>query len=349
MKKTLFVLVIFLFTSLLYAEDAPELGSEEELEYQQMIDSIEASFEYEIGVIELENGLATLIVPNGYRFMGAEQSAYVLSSLWGNPPSAVIGMLFPKGVTPLGDGFTYVVSITYSEEGYIDDEDAKDLDYDELLETMQEDVLVANEQRLAQGYGTAELIGWASPPYYDDANKKLHWAKELNFDNAETNTLNYNIRILGRRGYLNMNAIGDMDVLPLVKKDVDQILASVEFNEGNTYADFDPDIDEIAAYGIGGLIAGKVLLKVGLLAGLLKFLKVIGLAMVKFWKPIAIGVAALGAGIKKFFFTKEKEKEPYKREEEIAPVAELAEREEEPAENDEVTDSDFEDEAQSSK
>ena len=125
----------------------------------------------------------------------------------------------------------------------------------------------------------------------------------------------------------------------------------MEFNEGNTYADFDPDIDEIAAYGIGGLIAGKVLAKVGLLAGLLKFVKVIGIGLAKFWKPIAIGLVALAAGLKKFFFKSEPDakkklfnpkEEASRKEEEVAEGEDTADNEEDSFTDDEVTDADFE-------
>ncbi|MBL4623729.1 MAG: DUF2167 domain-containing protein, partial [Flavobacteriales bacterium] len=309
MNKLLSMLFAFLCVSAMQAQD----GSKEEMiepilqEEQRLSDSVNRSFNYQIGTIDLQEGLAELNTPNGYKFIGAEEGEYVLTSLWGNPPTEVLGMMFPKNTYPSGDEFTYAVIITYSEEGYIDDEDAKDLDYDELLESMQEDALSTNDQRIQAGYPTVELVGWAAEPYYDEVNKKLYWAKELKFGDSEENTLNYNIRVLGRRGYLNLNLIGGLDVLHLVEKDVEKILASVEFNQGNTYADFDPEIDEIAAYGIGGLIAGKVLLKVGLLAGLLKFLKVIGVALLKFWKPIAIGVAALGAALKKYVFGKKEE------------------------------------------
>ena len=144
------------------------------------------------------------------------------------------------------------------------------------------------------GYDGIELIGWAQPPYYDNTTKKLHWAKELHFEHYETNTLNYNIRVLGRKGFLTMNVIGEMNVLPMVQNDLDPILSSVEFNEGNRYADFNPDIDTVAAYGIGGLIAGKILAKAGFFALILKF-----------WKVIAIGVVgAFGIFKKKIFGSK---------------------------------------------
>lgn len=288
MKNPIAILsIIILSYSFLSAQDTL---SEEQI-YSSKIDSIEQSFTYQYGDIELGDNLATLSVPDGYKFLDAEQSSYVLTDLWGNPPSEVMGLLFPEEITPLSDNFTYAVEITYSEEGYIKDSDAEDLDYDDLLEEMQKDTEEANDQRVELGYEPIELVGWASRPFYDKENKKLHWAKELKFGDYEINTLNYNIRILGRKGYLNMNAIGDIDILPVFNEDIDEILSSVDFNQGNRYSDFNPDLDEIAAYGIGGLIAGKILTKAGFFAAILKF-----------WKVGFIAIGGLFAAFRKRFF-----------------------------------------------
>jgi uncharacterized membrane-anchored protein len=252
---------------------------------------IEESLVYQKGEINLMNGLAKITVPEGYKFLDAKQSQYVLHVLWANPEdTSTLGMLFPENSSPMSN-LDFAVEIAYSEEGFIDDEDAKDLNYDDLLTEMQKDSKEANPNRKAEGYPQVELVGWATPPFYDDVNKKLHWAKELKFENTTSNTLNYNVRILGRKGFLNMNVIGDMSTLPAVQKDIKKILASAEFKEGNKYSDYNPDIDKVAAYGIGGLIAGKVLAKVGFFAIILKF-----------WKVIGLGAIAVGAGIKKFFF-----------------------------------------------
>ena len=57
------------------------------------------------------------------------------------------------------------------------------------------------------------------------------------------------------------------------------MLSIVQFNDGYKYEQFDSSVDKVAAYGIGGLIAGKVLAKVGIFAGLAKFSKLIILAI----------------------------------------------------------------------
>jgi uncharacterized membrane-anchored protein len=121
--------------------------------------------------------------------------------------------------------------------------------------------------------------------------------KHLLFDGKE-NTLNYVIRVLGRRGVLSLNVVGDMTILPTIDRQVGSILQMVQFNPGNTYAEYDSKSDHAAAYGLAGLVAGGVLVKTGLLKGLIALLvaspKVIGAAIVCFF-------AALWGGIKRAF------------------------------------------------
>ena len=270
--------------------------------YNAYVDSIEQTLTWMTGEAEIKNGLAKIIIPDGFRLLTGEEGSMVLTDIWGNPPNQdgsakSLGLLFPEG-TGLGLEDSYAINITYSEDGYIDDSDAKDMDYDELLETIQDGAAESNIARAEAGYETIDVVGWAASPFYDSENKKLHWAQEIKFGEDPLNTLNYNIRVLGRKGYLNLNAISDITVLSKVKNDIDKVLTSVNFTEGNRYADFDSSIDKVAAVGIGGLIAGKVLAKGGFFV-----------MLAKFWKVIALGAVAFFASIKKFFTGGRKEEE----------------------------------------
>lgn len=271
-----------------------EMELAEYIAYLQYMDSVNATFTWQHGSIELNEGMARLDVPEGFKYLDGEQSEYVLSDLWGNIPEPSLGLLFRENEFPLDTARGYVVEISYVEDGYVSDEDAEDIDYDELLETMQSDADEENEYRASLGYEQVDIVGWAAQPYYDAAAKKLHWAKELHFEGEDTNTLNYNIRVLGRRGYLMVNAISDMEELAHFESEAPMIINSVHFNEGHRYEDFDSSMDKVAAVGIGGLIAGKVLAKAGILAK-------IGIFFAKFWKFLLIGIAAFFGGIKKFF------------------------------------------------
>jgi uncharacterized membrane-anchored protein len=271
MKKILLVIAMF---AALYAR-ASETDS-----VQLFLDSLESSLQYKQGLISLENGIGTLQVPTGFRYLDPEQSAYVLKDLWGNPEgTGTLGMIVPENTGVVYQN-SWAFIITYEELGYVKDDDADEIDYDELLQEMQKDMKGENEEREKNGYEAITVVGWASKPFYDAEKKVLYWAKELQFGDNEENTLNYNIRVLGRKGVLVLNAVASMGELTEVEKNIDPVLASFTYGDGNKYSDFDPDIDEVAAWTIGGLVAGKMLAKVGLFAFLLKYIKLIGLAVV---------------------------------------------------------------------
>jgi len=247
------------------------------------------------GQIVLGDGLATLNVPPGFRFLSGPDANKVLVNLWGNPRyDDPLGMLMPADVSPIARE-AWAVIISFTDDGYVKDEDAGKIDYDKLLKEMQKETRDGNKERAKQGYESIELVGWAAPPRYDHAAKKLYWAKELKFGDKEDRTLNYNIRILGRRGVLVLNSVASMEQLPEIETSAPVILAAVDFNPGQRYADFNAKSgDKIASYGIGALIAGGVAAKLGLFKGLL----VAALAAKKF---IIIGVIAVVGLITKFY------------------------------------------------
>lgn len=303
MKKSVFLLLAASFISVIsFAKDPgkkkekePEdAASIEILNQIKFIDSVNTAMKYESGVIKFPNGIANLNVPEGFKYLNVEQSNYVITKVWGNPPqTGVLGMLFPANGGPYADS-SYAFIITYDEMGYVKDDDADKINYDDMLKEMQKEEIENNKERTAQGYPSIHMVGWAAKPYYDKTNKVLHWAKNLKFGDAEENTLNYEVRILGRKGVLSMNAVATMSDLGLVKKDIDKVLKIPSFNDGYAYKDFDSNVDKVAAWTIGGLVAGKVLLKVG-------FWAVIGKFLIGAWKFILIGLAAVGGAIKKFF------------------------------------------------
>ena len=254
-----------------FKELFPELAAELDADTLALV----AGMDYQTGLVTVGDDLARFDLGDRYYFLNAADANHVLVDLWGNPSSqSTLGMVFPIDKTPLHD--TWGIEVSYEDIGHVSDEDAADYDYDALLETMKKDTADENEMRAEQGYAPIRLVGWADKPRYDAEGRKLYWAKELSFGDMETNTLNYNIRALGRKGVLVINFIAGMEQLDEVRAATPDVLAMVSFMPGNRYSDFDPSIDSVAAVGIGGLIAGKVLAKTGFLAVALVFLK-------KFW------------------------------------------------------------------
>ena len=253
---------------------------------------------YQQGEIDLDGGLAKLSVPPDFNFLDSKDAETVLVKLWGNPPAKKnpLGLLMPAGMTPLSSN-CWVVTISYDNDGYVKDDDANKINYDDLLKQMQKAVQENNKTRAEKGYPTAELLGWAEPPRYDATTHKMYWAKSFKFDGETGETLNYNIRMLGRKGVLELNAIASVDQLPQIDAQTPKILGMVDFKEGNRYADFDPKVDKVATYGLAALVAGGVLAGAAKL-GLLKLIWVAILAAKKF---VIIGILAVVAFFKKLF------------------------------------------------
>ncbi len=282
-------LFLALFSIQVIAEEAPL--TEEQQKYITWAKSLWDKVDRQQGNIKLPGNVATLNVPQTFYYLNPKDTETVLTEIWGNPPGQkTLGMLFPAGTTPF-DSETYGVTIEYEADGYVSDEDAEEIDYDELLQQMKQGTEEASKQRVKQGYEAIELVGWAARPYYDKASHKLYWAKEIKFADDPKHTLNYNIRILGRKGVLVLNFIAGMAQKPVIDKDLDNVLAIANFDSGSKYEDFNPDMDTVAAYGLGALIAGKVALKSGFLVAALLFLK----------KFAVIILVAIGAFFKKLF------------------------------------------------
>ncbi|RPE09074.1 DUF2167 domain-containing protein [Chitinophaga lutea] len=284
-------------------EEEPELT---EAQLKALTDSINASFTYKTGKVILGNGVV-LEVPAGFRYLDVPQSHRVLEEIWGNPKNETLGMLFPADRGPM-DESGWAFNIDFEDIGFVKDEDADKIDYDDMLKQLKKETAEANPDRIKEGYPSVEFIGWAAAPFYDKANKTLHWAKEIKFGESEEHTLNYNVRILGRKGVLSMNAIGVMNQLPEIKQHIPAILKSTTFEAGHAYADFDPKVDEVAAWTIGGLVAGKVLAKVGFFA-----------IIAKFGKFIVMGLIGVGAAAYKYITGRRRKEEEVQPE--PAPVA----------------------------
>lgn len=265
------------------------------------LDSIDASILYRVGKVNL-NDLVRLNVPPGYNFIGQEQARMIVEDLWGNPEdTSVLGMIVKEGYS-VGDASQWAFILSYEETGYVKDEDADNIDYEEMMENIRAGEDEVNKQRKESGYSSVHVLGWAAKPYYDKERKIMHWAKKIKFGDEvmaeEDLTLNYDIRFLGRQGVLSMNAVGTMNQLADVNERIPDILHVAEFTEGNTYADFNPSVDKVAAYTVGGLIAGKLLAKAGILALLLKNIKLVILAIVGLGAAFRKKITALFSGKK---------------------------------------------------
>lgn len=253
------------------ATSAPTPAQQAEIQrLQALLDALTP----ETGAVTVSPANVTLNLGEDYYFLDAAESRRVLTEGWGNPPEsvqAVIGMVFPSGKTAFDD--TWGAVLTYVEDGYVSDADASTIDYNELLGQLQAGEAQENEARRAAGFDDTHLEGWAQAPSYDAGRHTLIWAKEISFSSApEMNTLNYDVRVLGRRGVFSMNLVTDMAHLEATRADATRLMSTATFNEGHRYADYEEGVDRKATYGLAGLVAGGAALAVAKKVGLLGIL-----------------------------------------------------------------------------
>jgi uncharacterized membrane-anchored protein len=253
---------------------------------------------YQTGEIVLPNKVATLHLNLDYRYLDPQETEKLLVA-WGNPPDeakGTEGAVVPSAVDPFEDQ-GWAVVLSYMDDGHVDDSDARKIDYKDLMSDMKKSTREDNDEREKAGYGKVELVGWATEPRYDGGTHKMYWAKELDFGGAQ-HTLNYDVRVLGREGVLSMNAVGGMNQLNSIQRNMISLQGLADFNQGFRYDEYNKSTDKLAAYGLGALVAGGVAAKLGLFAKL-------GVLLLAAKKFIIMGVIAIGGLFAKLFKRKE--------------------------------------------
>ena len=287
------LLAAFAFSPFTHADAADDQGNAK-------VEAFLKTLHPKTGDVTVPEAQATLKLGSNYSYLGADDAQRVLTQLWDNPPDKeVLGMILPStDPKVLLDQKSWAVVVTYTADGYVSDSDAAKTDYDQMLKDMQKATEEQNPERQKQGFPAIELMGWAEQPRYDTSSHKLYWARDLKFTSTdgkhEGRTLNYAIRVLGRHGYLSLNAVAPMAELAQVHADMPDVVSMAEFDPGSRYTDFNSGTDKLAAYGIGALVAGGIAAKAGLFAKL-------GLLLLKFSKLILVGLAAVGSFFAKLF------------------------------------------------
>ena len=268
------------------------------------IKAVEANLHPQTGDVAIPGAGATLHLGKDFYYLGPAEAKRVLTEVWGNPPSVadgVLGLVIPAGKTVSDSVWGAVV--TYENSGYVTDDDAQTADYNGILDQLRSGEEENNRQRQEGGYPGMHLVGWAQQPSYDRSTHSVVWARDLKVEGSPVDSLNYDVRLLGRGGVLSLNMLADMPHLDEVRAAAARFGRTATFDTGQRYADFsEAKGDKRAGYGLAGLVAAGVGVvaakKLGLLALALGFGK-------KFLVLIAIGAAAVKRLVGKMFGKKD--------------------------------------------
>jgi len=245
-------------------------------------------------------GQATLRLPAGYGFIPEAQAADLMKAMGNRVGDGLQGLIVPAGQDQ--ESADWFVVVSYDESGYIKDDDARTWNADELLSNIREGTEETNSERRSRGIPEIEVTGWIEKPQYDDANHRLVWSlgsrRKGDTSGSEVG-VNYNTLALGRQGYLSLNLVTGLAEVEGLKPVARTLLASLDFEQGRRYADFNADTDKVAEYGLAALVAGVAAKKLGLFALAAAF-------AVKFAKVIGVAAVVALASLRKLFGGREK-------------------------------------------
>ncbi len=229
---------------------------------------------------------ATVNVPEGAMFAdGAGARKYL--ELNHNPTNGEeLGMV-------AAEDLSWFVIFDFSDIGYVKDDDKDEIDADAILKSLRDGTQEANKIRQQRGWDTVTVESWASTPRYEPSTHNLEWATKLKNDKSGGESINHDIRILGRGGVMQVGLVVSPENYAATLPNTRKLLQGFTFKEGKRYSEFKSG-DKIAEIGLIGLMTGgavAVAAKTGILAKLGKGA----------FKLIALAVAGVGALFTKLF------------------------------------------------
>jgi uncharacterized membrane-anchored protein len=243
---------------------------------------------------------ADLGVPSYCKF-GDSDGAKVFLRATGNIPSGrEVGVLL---CDPKRDSSYWFVVFDFDESGYVKDDEKATLDAAKILKTLQEGQIQGNAARRRQGLDELEIVGWERPPYYDTVTNNLTWSVRVRSKTDESVSINHSVRLLGRRGVMNVDLVADPEDMATAVVAFDSALTEFSYFSGQSYAEWKPG-DKVAEYGLTALVAGGAGLaaaKLGLFGKAWKFLLGVLVALKKFVIVLLLGIAAMFKKIVAFF------------------------------------------------
>jgi len=228
---------------------------------------------------------ATITVPANCLFTGMNGVKAFLEATQNNASGNERGVLLCPAN---GTNDTWFVLFAYDKSGYVRDDEGASLDADAILESVRRGTEEGNRERKRRGWGTLTVEGWATKPFYDRATNNLTWAITAH-DNEGGRTVNHSVRLLGRGGVMHADLVTTPEQLAALVPTFNTMIGGYTYSPGYKYAEWRSG-DKVAAYGLTALVAGGAgvaLVKSGLL--------------VKFWKLIVIGFAALVGALKRLW------------------------------------------------
>lgn len=228
---------------------------------------------------------AKIQVPAGYQCTDGDGAGKLLRAMGNLTNGKELGLLGPESLD-------WFVVFRFDDSGYVKDDDKDKLDANKMLAVFKEGSEQANKERARKGIPAIHITGWEQPPRYNEKTHNLEWA--IKGDAEGKPIVNWNTRLLGRRGVMEVKLVIDPSRLKETMPTYEKLLSDFSYTSGESYAEYKPG-DKVAAYGLAALVVGGAAVgaaKLGLFAWVAVLLK-------KAWKLVVVAVVAVGAFIKR--------------------------------------------------
>ena len=223
---------------------------------------------------------AQVKVPAGFVFAGSNDTRVIMEKMQNPTTGRELGFVAPAGE----DWFAV---FEFDDVGYVKDDEKASLDSDALLDSIKAGSEAGNKERVRRGWPPLTVIGWETPPRYNEETHNLEWAVRAESEGQPI--VNHNTRLLGRGGVMEVTLVVDPERLAETLPKFRTMLSGFDFVQGQKYAEFRQG-DRMAAFGLTGLIAGGGV-AVAAKTGLFKWI----------WKGLVAAVVGIGALFKKLF------------------------------------------------
>ncbi len=240
--------------------------------------------------VDLGSNVAALGLEKEFMFAKGDDTRKLLQFMGNRTHGNEVGLVLPRV-----EGQDWMVVFTWHDVGFVKDDEKDSIDAAAILKSIQEGTEEGNAYRKERGIPALHVLGWLEPPRYDAKSHNLVWATRARNDEGHEST-NYNVRVLGREGYLSVTLVDIPDKLAASKPAVEKVLAGLTFKSGKSYAEWVPG-DKVAKYGLTALVAAGA----GAAAVKLGFFGALGKLIAKGGKLVVAAIVALGVGLAKLW------------------------------------------------
>lgn len=237
---------------------------------------------------------AEIALGSDHAFAGAADTQRLMESMGNSVSKREVGL-----ITPRASESDWILVFEYHDVGYVKDDEKDKIDKNALFESIRDGTEAANERRKKMGVPGLHVTHWVEEPHYDASTHNLVWALAAK-DDSGASVVNYNMRVLGREGYMSVTLVDDPAKLAASRVEAAQLMTGFQYKSGKTYAEFRPG-DKVSEYGLVALVAagaGAGAAKLGLFAKLAKLLAKGGKAVVAF---VVLAAAGLRAAFARLF------------------------------------------------